>query len=418
MRAIGYWLLAIGLVEPTLSAQQAPLPSHPSPLTVPEPGSELTVKLITYYSGERIYERFGHNALVIHNARTGTDDHYDYGRFSFEQEHFLLRFVQGRMWYSMGYSNNVPGMLDFYRSQGRTIWEQELDLTPAQRQQLQTFLVWNYRPENSGYAYDYYRDNCSTRIRDAIDRVLGGAIRRYGAQPSSMTWRDETRRLDQHSLPVYTGMLIALGHPVDAVMTRWEQMFLPMRLRDHLDSVQVAGPDGVLRPVVKSERLLAEGGRWPVPARPTSWLPGYLLAGLLLGAVFLMLGPTRAFLPVATLWTLLVGLLGAFLVWLWVFSLHWAAWRNENLLLVNPVVLALAFVLPSALRRKSWAILPARRLTLWIVVLAVLALLLKPLPWFRQHNLEVIALFLPAHLGLWKGLERALTPTRLPASLD
>jgi hypothetical protein len=373
-----------------------------------EPGSELTVTLITYETGERIWERFGHNALWIHNQVTGEDEHYDYGRFSFEKPHFLLRFIQGRMWYSMGFETNVQGMVEAYARQGRRIWAQELALSPAQRAALQQFLHWNWQPEHREYFYDYYRDNCSTRIRDAIDRVIGGVLQRYGAQPSGMTWRDETRRLNENNASLNTGMLLVLGQPVDAEMTRWEQMFLPMRLRQHLDSIQIAGTDGSLHPLVRNERLLNPGGRWEVPDRPTSWLLGYLLLGLVAGGGLVLLGRTRAFLPLATLWTLLTGLAGAFMTYLWTGSHHLAAYRNENLLLCTLPALVLAFVLPSALRGRRWAIEPARRLALLIVLLGGLALLLKVLPWFRQHNLEMIALFLPLNLGLWLGLERGL----------
>src|SRR6185295_15319198 len=132
---------------------------------------------------------------------------------------------------------------------------QELELPARAKVQLQEFLRWNAAPEHRFYFYDYYRDNCSTRIRDAIDRVLGGAILRYGSRPSALTWRDETRRLDENNAAIYTGMLVVLGQSVDAVMSRWEQMFLPMRLREHLDSIRIRDSAGTERPLVKSETV-------------------------------------------------------------------------------------------------------------------------------------------------------------------
>ncbi|HLB54386.1 MAG TPA: DUF4105 domain-containing protein [Gemmatimonadales bacterium] len=405
LSAIG--LLATGAVFSPASAQRPAAALPPGPAA--PPGSELTVTLLTYEQGGRIYERYGHNAIWIHDATTGADDHYDYGRFSFEQEHFVLRFVQGRMWYAMGYESNVAGMVELYVGQGRKVWMQELNIAPAERLKLRDFLAWNIRPENKNYAYDYYLDNCSTRIRDALDVALEGAIRRYGARPSGLTWRDETRRLNQHNPVLYSGLLLMLGQPVDAEMTRWEQMFLPGRLREYLDSMTVAGPDGVARPVVVSERLVSEGGRWPAPARPASWLPAYLIGGLLAGGLMVLVGRTRGFVPVATLWALLVGLLGAFMTWVWIGSYHVAGYRNENLFLFNLVALAFAIVLPSAARGRAWAVGPARWLAAAMVGLGVLGLLVKPLPWFPQHNLEVIALVLPVHLGVWLGVRSRLS---------
>ena len=390
------------------SATQSPLPAPRSP--PPAPGSELTVTLLTYETGGLVFERFGHNAIRIRDSAKGTDRHYDYGRFDFDQKNFYLRFAQGKMWYSMGEDSLPEKYIQFYASEGRKIRAQELDLTPAQRKELRDFLEWNIKSENAGYAYDYYLDNCSTRIRDALDRVLGGAIRRYAGQPSGFTWRDETRRLDEHNPFLYTGLMLSLGRPVDEEMSRWEQMFLPIRLSEHLDSVRVAGPDGTLRPVVKSFQVIAEGGRWPVPVRPSNWTWRYLAVGIMLGGVLVWLGAQSsrggkaAFLALATLWALLAGIAGLVVTWLSLLSGHRAAHQNENILLFNLLALALAVLLPVAVRRGGGALKTARRLALVVAALAALGLLLKLLPAFPQSNLELIALTLPAHAGLWAGL--------------
>ena len=386
------------------SATQSPLPAPRSP--PPAPGSELTVTLLTYETGGLVFERFGHNAIWIRDSAKGTHRHYDYGRFDFDQKNFYLRFAQGKMWYSMGEDSLPEKYIQFYASEGRKIRAQELDLTPAQRRELRDFLEWNIRPENAGYAYDYYLDNCSTRIRDALDRVLGGAIRRYAEQPSGFTWRDETRRLDEHDPFLYSGLMLALGQPVDEEMSRWEQMFLPIRLSEHLDSVRVAGPDGTLRPVVRSFQVLSEGGRWPVPARPSNWTWRYLSVGVVLGGLLMWLGGVSRglFLALGTLWALLAGIAGLVVTWLSLLSGHRAAHQNENILLFNLLALALAVLLPVAIRRGGRTLKTARRLALVVAALAALGLLLKLLPAFNQSNLELIALALPIHLGLWLGL--------------
>jgi hypothetical protein len=375
-----------------------------------EPGSELTVTLLTYETGGRVWERFGHNAILIHDAATGSDHHYDYGRFDFGQAHFFFHFAQGRMWYSMGDATDPAGIIAFYAAEGRKIWAQELDLTPAQRVVLRDFLAWNIRPENAGYAYNYYFDNCSTRIRDALDKAVGGAIRRSTMRPSGFTWRDETRRLDENNVFLYTGLMALLGEPVDVEMSRWEQMFLPGRVREQLDSVRITGPDGVERPLVKSERILAAGGRWPVPGRPSRWTWRYLGLGVILGGLLGALGRSSVrglgvvYLAVATLWELVAGVVGLIITWLWAFSSHMVAHWNENILLFNVLSLALAIALPMTVRGKLWAEKAARRLALGVTTLAALALLIKLWPAFHQSNLDLIALALPAHAGVLVGL--------------
>jgi hypothetical protein len=386
------------------------LAGQPSPPPGGAPGSELTVTLVTYGTGPAVWERFGHNAIWIHDAASGQNAHYDYGRFDFDQRNFLLRFIQGRMWYSMGFEADVERMLAAYAGQGRRVVLQELDLPPEARRRMRDFLEWNIRPENAGYAYDYYRDNCSTRIRDVLDEAAGGAIRAYGGAPSGFTWRDETRRLNEHNAALYTGLLVMLGQPVDREMTRWEQMFLPERLSAHLDSIRIAEPGGATRPLVRSSRVLAPGGSWPVPDRPTDWTWRYLLAGIVAGTLMALAGRTAALLPLATLWLLLCGLAGSFMTWVWAGSNHVTSYRNENLFLFNFLALALAVLLPAALRGSARWRGPARVLAIGVGGVAVLGLFVKLLPGFPQHNLEILALVLPLHLAVVLGVLRRLGP--------
>ena len=100
----------------------------------------------------------------------------------------------------------------------------------------------------------------------------------------------------------------------------------------------------------------------------------------------------------------MTGLVGVLLTWLWGFSTHVAAHQNENLLQFNLLVLALALVLPAAVRGRGWALKPARRLALLVTALAALGLVLKLLPGFHQANGELVALALPVHAGVWLGL--------------
>ena len=165
-------LLIVSLATSLQAQRTTPPPRRPA--APPETG--LTVYLMTMGPGKYVWERFGHNAIWIHDPIHGTDQTYNYGLFDFHQQNFLLRFVQGRMWYWMrGYP--AQSYVESYRRANRSVWVQELEIPPGARRELQQFLEWNELPENRFYHYDYYRDNCSTRVRDALDRALGGAIR-------------------------------------------------------------------------------------------------------------------------------------------------------------------------------------------------------------------------------------------------
>jgi hypothetical protein len=412
--------LLVALVRP-VSAMGATSP-HPGP----EPGSELRVFLLTMGPGDLVWEKFGHNALWIHDPVRGTDPAYNYGLFDFRQENFLLRFVQGRMLYWM---EGIPidWTLETYRRGNRAVWAQELNLTPRQKGALRDFLEWNERPENRFYRYDYYRDNCSTRIRDALDRVLGGQIRAetHGIS-SGTTYRWHTRRLTAGEVPTYTGLYLGLAQPSDHAISRWEEMFLPMKLREHVGRMTVRGPDGREVPLVLEDRLLLPAERVAERAVPPGWLPGYLLAGALLGGAFLLLGAraprSRAarwgFVWLSALWTLLLGVGGVVLAGLWGFTDHEIAYRNENLLQFSPLALALVSLAPAAAIGARWAARPAVWVAWAVAGLSALGFLLQALPGFYQVNGPIIALVLPSLLGLALALHGLRAPERAPAAKE
>jgi hypothetical protein len=385
-----------------------------SPAQVPrERGAELTVYLMTFGPGREVWERFGHNAIWIHDPVHGTDQAYNYGLFDFRQENFILRFVRGQMWYWMA-GFPAESYIRQYERDNRSVWLQELDISPKARLELQHFLQWNELPEHKFYHYDYYRDNCSTRVRDALDRVLGGAIRRQTETVrTDVTYRFHTQRLTTNNPFIFTGLLLALGERVDRPITAWEEMFLPVAMREHLRTVRIAGPAGAVVPLVKSERTVFESTAAPPPDEPPDWLAGYFAIGAAIGASIVALaGRAResrraraTLLVLAGIWSLVAGLAGLILAGLWGLTDHLMAACNENLLQLNPLSLALLPLLPAAVRgdrRRRGAL----RVAAAVASLSFLGFAIQLLPWFNQVNGPAVALALPAHLGIVLGIRR------------
>lgn len=376
----------------------------------------LTVYLVTAEPGDAVWERFGHNGLWIADARTGQDIFWEWGLFSFSQEGFIPRLARGTMLYAMG-GRYLEDMLAVYARQDRTVWAQELALTADQERALDAFVRTNALPENRDYIYDYYTDNCSTRVRDALDRVLGGQLRRaFQGVETPHTWRWHTQRLLRPMPWAEAGVQIVLGNPGDRTISAWEEMFLPMRLRASLAEVRVEGPDGMPRPLVVREEQLRTSSRPPVSeAPPVRWPWGALIgvfgAGLVLAAGRWAAGSRggRALLGLVTVgWTALAGLLGTVLVVAWLFTDH-DHWRwNENVLLLNPLLLGAAVLALPSLAGS----LPGPRVerlvrgSAWI---ALAGLVLKLLPGFDQVNLDVVFAVLPVHLALAWTLHRTGT---------
>ncbi|MEJ2535039.1 MAG: DUF4105 domain-containing protein [Gammaproteobacteria bacterium] len=352
--------------------------------------------LLTYGPGPVYWQRFGHNAIWLREPSRGLDHSFNFGFFDFEQESFLRRFLQGRMLY---FSAALPAQreLDFYRGEGRSIRVQALELTDREYERLRDHLLERVRPENRDYLYDYYLDNCSTRVRDALDLALGGALGAdFRARPAPQTFRDHTRRATQSDYWYYLGLELALGMPVDRDISQWDAMVLPSELADRLAQWRRPGAADSPR-LVGEDRLLYAGEVPALPERPEARWPRYLGLALLilLGAVLAVrLGRPVLVEGLLHAWFLTAATLGVGLVLLWAFTDHHAAHPNFNLLLCNPL-LALSLW---ARARRGIALLAAVG-ALGAVGVAVVG---EP-----QYLADVAAFSVPLHLAaawwLWRG---------------
>ncbi len=415
LRAVAALLLAAARPGRAV-AQGGPAAAAPA-----EPGSELAVAILTVGPGPEVWERFGHNTIIVSDRRAGTSLSYNYGLFDFAQENFILRFIQGRMWYAMA-GRPTERDLDLYRWRDRSMWVQELALTPAQKLALRDFLAWNDTDAHRGYRYDYYRDNCSTRVRDALDRVLAGALRaRFDTVSVGVSYRWHTRRLAQSDPLLLTGMMFVEGHPVDAPLSAWEEMFLPVRMMDHLRAMRVPGPDGAPMPLVRAERQLFQSSRFPEPAAPPDWRLRMLVIGAFVGGLAWRAGVAGrrarwgrvAYGTVGAAHGLVTGVAALIAAGLWAFTDHAVARQNENLLQLVPLTLALVVLAPALAAGRPWARRAAPAVAAVGFACSALGLALKLLPAFRQANVEQVLLALPIHLGVLLG---ALALARGPAA--
>jgi hypothetical protein len=360
------------------------------------------IGVMTMLPGEIFFERFGHNAIVVDDPERGEPISYNIGFFDLDEPGFIGRFVHGDMRYEL-VALPLRQDLAYYDEVGRGVSVQWLDLAPAQARSIADALAQNAKPENARYRYDYFTDNCSTRVRDVLDRALGGALQRQLAGRSQgNTYRSEAVRLASPATWMWLGFDIGLGPASDVPLSRWQEAFVPMRLAASLD--ESTGTEG--RPLVASEQQLLPHRLAPEPAEgPRRWWP-WLLAGLALALGTLALAQRRPRALAAgaiALWSLL-GLIGALLAFLWLGTEHRFAWANANLLLFDPLCLLL---IPG-----GWTIARGRaaspRFRVVLALVAIAALTTLPLQQLPQPQAQApwIALLLPLHLALFAALRR------------
>lgn len=362
------------------------------------------IGVATMQPGDVFFERFGHNALIVDDPAEAAPVSYNFGFFDPGEPDFLSRFIRGDMRYMLA-ALPFAEDLAYYRDVGRGVSIQWLDLDPAQARALAAALAENAKPENAHYRYDYFTDNCSTRVRDAIDSALGGALRsQLQGRSRGNSYRGDAVRLASPAPWMWLGFDIGLGPAADRPNSIWDDTFVPMRLADALrDARNVDG-----RPLVSSEQVIVPHTQAPEPVERPRLLWPWLLAGVALGLAILFAGRSApralaaAALPV---WTA-CALLGGVMLFLWLGTAHGFAWRNQNLLLFNPLCLLL---LPG-----GWRIARGRapgRLFGWVlgavVLCGIAALFLHWLPVLPQRNAAWLALLMPVHVALWFALRNS-----------
>ncbi|MFM8914502.1 MAG: DUF4105 domain-containing protein [Flammeovirgaceae bacterium] len=336
-------------------------------------GSKISVITLGPDKNE-LYAAFGHSAIRVYDSVQGVDWAYNYGVFNFDQPNFYLNFTRGYLYYMLGVYN-YPDFKNAYIYYNRYIHEQTLQLTLPQKQKLFDFLQWNALPENQTYRYDYYHNNCATKIRDVLQQQLGGDIRwdssffnpqhsfreKTGEYLSPLPWGD-------------LGIDICLGLPIDRKMTAWEYMFLPDYIESFVDHGMIQ-TDSAAVPLVANKTVVFE----PVPANSSVNFvhPWVAFGGLALVVAIISWWDWQR--KKISKWLDVIlfgvtGLIGVLLLFLWSFTDHHDAATNFNLLwafplhLVGAVLLLLKKQKQKAILYLMWAaILTAAVMGFWFV---------------------------------------------------
>ncbi|MEO6104442.1 MAG: DUF4105 domain-containing protein [Pseudoxanthomonas sp.] len=355
------------------------------------------IAVMTMQPGEIFFERFGHDAIVVVDPQSGEATSYNFGFFDMDEPGFAGRFALGDMQYYL-VALPLQQDLSYYRQVGRGVKLQWLDLAPEQAQSLADALAEHAKPENARYRYDYFTSNCSTQVRDALNKAMGGALKpQMIGRSRGNTFRSEAVRLASPAPWMWLGFDIGLGPYADVPMSRWEEAYVPMRLADSLEQAR----NSAGRPLVQSEQVLVPHRIAPEPPeRARRWWP-WLLAGLFVATLIMLVAPRKPRLVagLALPFWLLCGVIGAVLVFLWGFTEHHAGWANRNLLLFNPLCLLLAPGAVAVLRKRA----PAawfHWLLLFIAAAAASAWMVLWLSVNPQVNQAWVALLLPVHAAL------------------
>jgi len=338
-------------------------------------GERAEISVITFgpFQGE-LYSAFGHSSFRVHDPDQNIDAAYNYGVFDFDQPNFYLNFAKGYLYYQLG-------VMDYQRFQNHYIYhnryvhEQVLNLTASQKQTLFNYLQHNALPEFEHYRYDYFYNNCATKIRDVTAEALAADSVKFDGSyiTTNYTIRDLTDIYLAKQPWGDLGIDICLGLPMDKTAAPHEYMFLPDYIESGFDHATII-QNGIRVPLTK-EKIRVYDPRDEDPVKglphPLYFFGALLIAGLALSFFDERRGKLSSWFDV--LLFSVSGLIGLLLFFLWFATDHQAAARNFNLLWAMPLnVIAVAAMIRSPRWLASYflgiAILSAVTLLAWPVL--------------------------------------------------
>ena len=352
---------------------------------------EASVSILTSSPGGELYSLFGHTGIRVTDRANDIDVVFNYGTFDFDTKGFYFKFARGLLPYQLSCSD-YRYFEASYRREKRSIFSQTLLLDSLQKQRLVDLLLENYRPENRSYLYNFLYDNCSTRVRDILEKGLGGSEATPGTSMQTEEMPSEARITEgglrwtnrqkdkslwnlldeylQRSPWVQWGIHTILGQRGNRTATPYPYMFLPDYLMYGLNTATIDH-----KHLAEKAQLLYEA---PEQDNATPWYfaPLFIFGiGALLLIILLWKSRGKAMLNTIVLPTFLfTGLVGCLLVFLGGFTAHPITAPNWNILWANPLnLIALPFLLGKHLPRfiaiylKIYMVLLVAALPAWVI---------------------------------------------------
>lgn len=349
--------------------------------------SEATFSIITCGPGSELYSTFGHNAFRLKDPVYGYDTVYNYGTFDFNTPLFYIKFARGKLPYKLG-RTSFKKFVYAYKYEKRWVKEQVLNLTPEQNSTLLAFLEENYKPENREYTYDFFYNNCATKIREIMAKNFGEAI----VFPADHITPNKTFRdliydyVTKNSWSSF-GIDIALGAVIDSEATPLEHEFLPDYVFETFEHATLK--DG--SPLVTDVKVILKE---PNNKQDSSsfLLSPYVVFTILLLIVLIITAldfknkkRTRwldAFLFIFT------GLGGIMILLLWFATDHSMTVTNMNILWFMPI--NILFVRKFLLKRKECKSLWKHTATLIVLIVVMLILWLLNVQVFAYASIPLL----------------------------
>lgn len=205
----------------------------------------LRISLLTCSPGDEIYNSYGHSAIRVQDMHNGFDVVFNYGTFDFGTPFFVPKFLRGTLDYMLS-ASNFQRFIATYQREQRGVVEREFILSTSQKEEMEQFLFFNLQPENRFYRYDFFFDNCATRIRDIAFRITNKDSQKSKKLSDTETFRDCLHYFVTQNEWYGAGIDLILGVRTDKYISAYDKAMLPDFLEELLVNENLVGEPHVI----------------------------------------------------------------------------------------------------------------------------------------------------------------------------
>lgn len=292
---------------------------------IPNLTDKAIISILTVDVAEESHTLYGHTALRIKDSIAGFDVVYNYGMFDFSTPNFLLKFTKGDLKY---YAAVYPySQFEYsYQVENRSIYEQILNLTQIEKQELFKRLNQSVFSEEKFYTYKFIDRNCTTKVIDIINEVLKDKPIQNTLHKNE-SYREVLYDYQKNLFYLNFGINVIFGHRPDE---QANVLFLPLDLMKVLETCKHTG-----KPLAGKSKTLFTAQN---SEKSFSFLNSIFPLSILLLIIVLL---NKNWL--SNIYFSILSFVGLFLLAVSLYSEHREVLWNYNILVFNPLYLVFVY---------------------------------------------------------------------------
>lgn len=310
--------------------------------------------LLTCAPGTETYSIYGHSALRIVIPDKKTDAVYNWGVFDFSTPNFAWKFAKGRLDYML-IEEPLKGFLQEYYFEKRSVYSQRLNINGQEMKILTGLIQENLKPENAKYRYDFFYDDCSTRIRDLLEKSIGEILKYPPPDQGRVpTFRDLVAKYQDPYPWLRFGVDLIMGSTSDKKAVFRDRMFLPVELKDGLSKTLVHRSEKMI-PLLQNPEVLLDF-ETPVSKQKFFTAPSFIFT-LVIILILILAALTKSMKTIRIIDIIIYSvfsILSVLMIFFNFFTDHQQMKWNLNIIWLNPFIIVCLVMLILNKSGQKW----------------------------------------------------------------